>query len=312
MHMGGGRASPISNAGAVRVALAWVSTFALLYAVVLGAPTASGVELELRDTPDFRSPAAPRSSLPDQLPHSHIAQGGRDIASAWLAAPTRRYTHAVLGDELEASELRVRDRSGRTLIARASGDCVFEDLIPRLADVDGDGRDDVLVVQSCQQTGAMITVWHVAGGRLVLKAAGGAIGTPHRWLNPIGVGDFDGDGRLEIAVVVTPHIGGIVKIYRLAGTSLTLVAERGHYSTHIPGSTDLGLGQVFRLGESDALLVPDQARDHLAVLALRNGHIVELARIALGAALVSGLVPAGPGTWRFGLADGRAAEVSVR
>lgn len=300
------------NGSAVGRAPAWIAALALTAGSALGLRPAVAVELELRSVADFRPPAAAIPSAPDQLPHSQVANGARDLARAWLASPTRRYAHAVLGDDLEASALRVQTRSGRTLAATLPEDCVFEDLVPRLVDLDADGRDEVVVVQSCQSTGAMITAWGVVNGRLVRKAAGGAIGMPHRWLNPIGFGDFDGDGRLEIAVVETPHIGGIVKIYRLAGTTLVLVAERARYSTHAPGSTDLGLGQVVRLGRTDGLLVPNQQRDHLVVLALRDGRLAELARAPLGAPLASGLVPAGLDTWRFRLSDGRAAEVLIR
>ena len=35
-----------------------------------------------------------------------------------------------------------------------------------------------------------------------------------RWLNPVGVPDLDGEERAEIAAVITPHIGGTLKVYR--------------------------------------------------------------------------------------------------
>jgi len=300
------------TASFARLTPAQIAAIALLGAVITGQRPAAAVELEVRKVAVFDPPVVAAPVMPDQLPHSRVAHGTRDLARAWLAAPTRRYGHAVLGDDLEAGELRAQMQSGRTLVARLSDDCVFEDLVPRLVDLDADGRDEVVVVQSCHSTGAMITVWGEANGRLVRKAAGGAIGMANRWLNPIGFGDFNGDGRLEIAVVQTPHIGGVVKIYRLNGAKLALVAKRGHYSTHALGSTELGLGQVFRLGHADALLVPDRERDHLAVLALRDGRLAELARVPLGAPLASGLAPGAPRTWRFRLADGHAAEVSVR
>jgi len=60
---------------------------------------------------------------------------------------------------------------------------------------------------------------------------------PNRWLNPLGVGDFDGDGRLDIALVATPHIGGRLRLYRYQPGRLTLFAERSGVSTHRIGST---------------------------------------------------------------------------
>jgi hypothetical protein len=49
---------------------------------------------------------------PDQLPHSRVAHGHKDIKAAWLSHPTDRYPHGVLGDALEASRLVVETRSG--------------------------------------------------------------------------------------------------------------------------------------------------------------------------------------------------------
>jgi hypothetical protein len=37
---------------------------------------------------------------------------------------------------------------------------------------------------------------------------------PPRRLNPVGFGDFDGDGAMEVAYVQTPHIGGILIVMR--------------------------------------------------------------------------------------------------
>jgi hypothetical protein len=101
--------------------------------------TSSAAELKVRSIES--SPiVAPASEKPDQLPLSRVVRGNRDIAVAWLAGPTDRYRHGVLGDDLEATRLVVETRSGKRLQVDLPLRRVFEDLEPRLADVDGNGR----------------------------------------------------------------------------------------------------------------------------------------------------------------------------
>ena len=158
----------------------------------------------------FVRPPPPRRA--DMLPDGALSTGSRGIAEAWLTGPTRRYRHGIMGDAIEASGLRVVTSEGRTLEASLGPDSVFEDRLARLADVDGDGRDEVLVVRSYLDAGAALAVYEVRGGALRHKAEAAPIGRPSRWLNPVGVADFDGDGAPEAAAVITPHIGGILII----------------------------------------------------------------------------------------------------
>ena len=51
------------------------------------------------------TPEELEATLPDQLPMSRTSAGSNDIKIAWLAKPTARYQHAVLGDGLEAAQL---------------------------------------------------------------------------------------------------------------------------------------------------------------------------------------------------------------
>ena len=44
---------------------------------------------------------------------ARIAEGPREVARAWLADPTSRYDHGVLGDAIEAGSLVVERRDGR-------------------------------------------------------------------------------------------------------------------------------------------------------------------------------------------------------
>ncbi|WP_416898529.1 MAG: FG-GAP repeat domain-containing protein [Minwuia sp.] len=133
---------------------------------------------------------------------------------------------------------------------------------------------------------------------------------PNRWLNPAGIADFDGDGVLEIAVVVTPHIGGTLRLLRPAGgTRMTRVAEAHGFSNHAIGSRDQDLSAVLDW-DGDGLpdlALPDAARREVVVVGFPGGIIRELARFPLTAA-VDGNFTMASGRIRVPLAGGGGAE----
>lgn len=213
---------------------------------VIVATTAAGA-VGLRFGPDgsFRRVGVPRQPTPppDLLPHSRCAVGAANIRLACLTSPTEGYDHGVLGDAVEAKALSVRRGDGTWSRHRLAGDAVFEDLTPRLADLDGDGSDEVMVVKAKPGEGAALAVLGLDGPHLRPRSESRPIGLSYRWLNPVGAGDFDGDGRVEIAVVRTPHIGGIVMIYQPDGPRLVVEGRLRGFSNHRMGSTALGLAR---------------------------------------------------------------------
>ncbi len=232
-----------------------------------------------------------RAQEPSPIAHSTIAYGARDIASAWLAAPTRRYGHGVLGDDIEAGALYVQTRDGAQYSVRLDDASVFEDLTPRLADIDGDGLDEVWTVRSDAAAGARLEAYALADGALKRQYSTAPIGTGYRWLNPVGIADFDGNGKREAAYVQTPHIGGILTIVRPDGARLALVARRRGYSTHTAGSTRLDLAAIADLdrdGRADIVL-PDQSRTRLVAVSLADGELVERWQSAPGPAVAGSL-----------------------
>ena len=114
-----------------------------------------------------------------------------------------------------------RDQHGKVVTFALRPDSVFEDLIPRLVDVDQDGRDEIIVVRSHEEAGASVVLLGLRGNRLIRLAESVAIGIPNRWVNPIGAADFDGDGQAEIAAVETPHIGGKLLLLEIEGRRLS-------------------------------------------------------------------------------------------
>lgn len=219
-------------------------------------------------------PAAAQEMLPDGA----IAEGMG--LKAWYATPTERYAHGILGDAIEAGSLIV-EQDGKSYRYDLPEDSVFEDLTPRIVDVDGDGTPEILTIRSYSDLGATITLFAVRDGAVKPVAEAAPIGTANRWLNPAGVADFDGDGAQEIAVIRTPHIGGILILYGWDGASDKLVEEsrRAGYSTHAIGSRALGLALATDW-DSDGvtdLLLPRQDRKELVALSMAGGDFREIA-----------------------------------
>lgn len=156
------------------------------------------------------------------------------ILAAAYAAPTDRYPHGALGDDLEWGALLLTVGTERRRFTLPP-DLVFEDTAPRLADLDGDGAPEVIVVESQASQGARLAVWG-AQGRI---AATPFIGTRFRWLAPLGAADLNGDGRVEIAYVETPHLGRTLRLVRLEGDRLLPLAQASGHTNHRFGDAAL-------------------------------------------------------------------------
>lgn len=161
------------------------------------------------------------------------------IISARYVEPTTRYAHGVLGDEIEhgAVEIELADGSARRII-RLPEARVFEDTEPRVVDVNGDGRAEVVVVESHESQGARLAVYTATG----LLAATPYIGTRNRWLAPISVADMDGDGVIELAYIDRPHLAKTLRIWRFENGALTEVAALKGLTNHRIGERDIAGG----------------------------------------------------------------------
>ncbi len=191
------------------------------------------------------------------------------VQAATLSAPTDRYDHAVLGDALEWGALDLTLEDGRRVSITLPYTRVFEDIEARLADLDGDGRAEVIVVETDQQRGAALAVYGPEGK----IAATRFIGQRHRWLAPAGIADFDGDGRVEVAYVDRPHLLGELVFVRLEGDRLV-------ETLRLPGLTNHRIGEAFISGGvRDCGMGPElvlASRDWTRVLVVRGGEVRDL------------------------------------
>jgi hypothetical protein len=235
-----------------------------------------------------------------------------NIRAAWYSAPTTRYDHGVLGDAVEGGGLTARTADGKTIELLLPETEVFEDITPRLADLDGDGNAEVVAILSSLQKGGSLAVYSLRGGKLTLAAKTPFIGQTHRWLNIAGIADYDGGG-LQIALVNTPHIGGELQFWRYSGGMLTRIAALQGFSNHFIGSRSQGLSATLdanRDGRLD-LVVPSADRRALRVVTLKGG-VQELLTIDLGAPVTGDITRAGGTKLSVPLKGGRrTVDVSV-
>lgn len=193
----------------------------------------------------------------------------QDIVSAALALPTDRYDHAVLGDALEWAGLDLTLSGGQRVRFTLPESHVFEDVTARLGDFDGDGRPEVMVVETATAAGASLAIYDAKGRR----AATTYIGEPHRWLAPAGWGDFDGDGRIEIAYVDRPHLAKELVFLRLEGHQLTEIARAPGFTNHRIGDDRISGGVQTCAGRASLVLASADWSRAVAVR-LAAGRIV--------------------------------------
>lgn len=164
------------------------------------------------------------------------------IVSAQYAGPTDRYAHGILGDAIEWSQLRITTEGGsaepRVYNITLSRDRVFEDVAPRLTDLDHDGTPEVIVVETQANTGAQLAIYDETGK----IASTPHIGTRNRWLAPIGAADLDGDGHIEIAYIDRPHLARTLRVWRFIDGELIEIAAGAGLTNHRIGEADIGGG----------------------------------------------------------------------
>lgn len=207
------------------------------------------------------------------VPGTAMATGQGSIARAWFTDSTTRYAHGALGDSIEAGALV--DRAGASIRIVVPEDRVFEDLAPRLVSVSALG-DAAMVIESDRRLGSRLSFYGLAGGQGRLLAATPFIGTANRWLAPIGIGDFDGDGVAnEVALVAMPHLAGLLRVYRIQAGELPLLAEAAGYSNHVYGRAEIAMAIVDHGRTRDRILLPDRQRRRLVLMSLSDGRLRE-------------------------------------
>ena len=231
----------------------------------------------------------------------------------YLVGPTEAYRHGILGDEIEASGFCiVGDETDHAVRLSLGPDSVFEDRYVRPIDLTGDGQKELVVIRSYLDRGAALAVYRLVDGGIEHLAETPPIGIPNRWLNPAEVADFDGDGRVEIAYVETPHIGGTLRVLELVDGELRQEQAVAGFSNHAIGSRRLDLSALLDWnadGVAD-LAMPANGRRRLRVVTFAGGAFAELDSFENDAEITTKILTTdldsdGQPELLYGLEDGR-------
>jgi hypothetical protein len=252
--------------------------------------------------------APPRPVLPERaLSDGHILHGAKDIRRAWLADPTTRYDHGVLGDRIEAGSVVVETPNGTRHTVEAGPDAVFEDLHLRFVNF-GDGQESIVVVKSYLGKGSALAVIGRNRSRYEVLAETPPIGRPNRWLDPAGIADFTGDGKPDIAFVRMPHVLGQLELWTFDDGRLTQGPHMPGFTNHIAGTRALNMAAVIDVDGDGAadLALPSLDRNRLRLVSFAP-HPREFKSLPLPAKAVTDFGIVGDEnapTIVFGLADG--------
>ena len=225
---------------------------------------------------------ASEGPAPATLPEGHLPWPVR----AEFVAPTDRYPHGILGRIpgwggllVDLKLCRDCDENTRQLRIDLPDNRVFEDIAPRLWDIAGDGRPEIVVVESDAEQGARLAVWEVgseAGSSsplLALRAATPFIGTRFRWLAPLGAADFTGDGVAEIAYVEKPHLDRVLRLVAFRGDQLIEVARLDGVTNHTIGEETIH-GGIRHCDGGPEIVAFSADREAILAIRLEEGKLV--------------------------------------
>lgn len=191
-----------------------------------------------------------------------------EVTAAQFTQATDRYDHAILGDALEWGGLRITSAT-RVVEVTLPRSRVFEDVAARVADLDGDGHAEVLVVETDVALGASLAVYDAEGW----VTATPFIGRTHRWLAPLGVGDLDGDGLPEIAYVDRPHLAKELVILRYRNQRLTEVARLKGLTNHRIGDSTIA-GGIRNCGQGAEAILANADWSQLMAVRLAGSSLI--------------------------------------
>jgi len=185
--------------------------------------------------------------------------------------PTDRYGHGIMGDLPEWGRMCLSGPEGQRACVTLPQTRVFEDMAPRLADVDQDGTPDVVLIESDQNLGASLVVYFLRNGQM-FRVATPPIGQAFRWLAPIGVADMDGGGAMELAYIDRPHLAKILRVWRFENDRLREVASLPNLSNHRIGQ-DFISGGLRDCGQGVEIITSDSNWQNIMATRLSQGKL---------------------------------------
>ena len=153
---------------------------------------------------------------------------------------------------------------------------VFEDITPRLVDVDGDDTPELICIRTDVNLGGGVAIYRLTETGMEEYAFVREIGTVFRWLNIAAVYDLDQDGNIDLAWVETPHIGGVLKVGRIREGEIMVDAEHPFVTNHAIGERNL-CGSA--LDETRQLIMSSQSRTKVVYVTYENGELTRVLEV---------------------------------
>lgn len=181
--------------------------------------------------------------------------------------PTGRYGHGILGETPEWGSLTFMVQNscahGPSLWRELTlpKQRVFEDIAPRFVDIDKDGSPEIVVIETHVNKGARVSVYSsydVDTDNIKLLTSTPYIGRTHRWLAPVGIADFNGDGDMDIAYIDRPHLAQILRVWSYKNGKLVEIANATGLTNHKIGWNFIA-GGVRDCGQGPEMITADGA-----------------------------------------------------
>ena len=211
-----------------------------------------------------------QADFPNSVVYDTNVSAGLD--AAWYDDATTRYAHGVLGDAIEPATLRAKATDGKLYSVKLEEAQVFEDIKPRLADIDGDGQNEIITIRSHNQKGGQIAVYGIKQGQLSIVASTPYIGQSYRWLAPIGIADFNNDGAMDIAYIDRPHLAKILRVWSYQQGGLVQVAQKQGLTNHKIGH-DYITGGVRVCSDKATMITVDSDWQQLVETSFADGKL---------------------------------------
>ena len=234
-------------------------------------------QIEIADFTPPKKEKRPRRILRDGL----VTKSDKNIKQAWLYKQTLDYDHEILGDNIEAKAIALLLQNDKKVTYSLDENHVFEDRKIRLYDINGDGQEEMFVIKTHLEKGASLAMFEVKDEKITQTATTGYLNRSYRWLNVVGFSDLNGNGKQNIALIKTPHIGGILTIYEFEKNALKEIYSRYGFTNHYIGSRELDMSAVadFDDDKMDEMVLVDMKAKKIKIVSFKNNKYKELKTI---------------------------------
>ncbi len=222
------------------------------------------------------------------LPDSRLLQLSEEQIIV-LAKPTSRHSYSALGDDLESTALVVVTvGSNEVSPIYTSGEAVIESLAPVLADINGDGVDEVSLTVSDDTNSWSVVVSTTGEGELARSQPTDRL---LGWRYIFAVGPLGPNGQTQLAEMLYPSGQGSLSFLQRQGQNLNVVASLRGYRSHEFGSRNLEQALAADVDRDGLIevIAPTFDRQHIAGIGHRPEGATEIWRRSIGGTLATNI-----------------------